>query len=56
MDALRRRLEDALVTLATLVVEDLTYLPLYDRLERELAALDQRAGAVARAKALAARR
>lgn len=53
--ALRRRLEGALAILATLVVEDTAYLPLFQRLEDELARLDRDQTAVERARALAAR-
>lgn len=53
--ALRRRLEDALMTLATLVAEDSVYLPLFQRVEAELAALDKQESALDRAIALARR-
>jgi hypothetical protein len=49
MYAHRRRLEDALATLATLVVEDTTYLALYERMDH-----DAREGTLGRARALAA--
>jgi hypothetical protein len=54
MYAHRRRLEDALATLATLVVEDTTYLALYERMELELQDHDAREGTLGRARALAA--
>jgi len=48
-------MESALALLATLVVEDTAYLPLFQRLEDELARLDRDQNAVERARALAAR-
>lgn len=52
----RARVERALHFLATIVTETggEVYLPLFERLERELAAIDAKADALARARTIAA--
>lgn len=48
--ALEDRLRRALQTVALLVVDDPAFLPVFERLERELAALQSQSAAIERAK------
>lgn len=50
-----KRLSEALEKVAPLVVDNPIYLPIFERIEFELAALDVEANAVSRARAIAAR-
>lgn len=50
-----QRLSAALSKVAALVVENDIYLPIFERIEFELAALDAQSDAVSRARAIAAR-
>jgi hypothetical protein len=54
IEALRQRLVDARMKLATLVVEDEALLPFFKRIEDEIAQLDKDHGVLERARALAA--
>lgn len=49
------RLQAAYLTVAALVTQDLVYLPIFGRLEAELAAIELSGDAVRRAKAIIAR-
>ena len=50
-----QRLSAALAKVALLVVDNPIYLPIFERIEFELAALDAQSSAVSRARAIAAR-
>lgn len=50
-----QRLTDALAKVASLVVDNSIYLPIFERIEFELAALDAQSSAVSRARVIAAR-
>lgn len=48
-----QRLNNALAKVAELVVDNPIYIPIFERLERELSALDAQSNAVSRARAIA---
>lgn len=52
---LRNRLENALATVAQLVIEDPVYIPVFERVEQELAALDAQSETIFRAREIAIR-
>lgn len=54
ISAFRRRLVDAQMKLAAMVVEDEAFLPIYRKIEDELALLDKDQDALSRARTLAA--
>lgn len=49
-----QRLKNALAKVSLLVVDDLTYLPIFERIERELSAHDTQCDTISRARAIAA--
>ena len=50
-----QRLNNALAKVVELVIDNPIYLPIFDRIELELASLDAQTSAVSRARAIAAR-
>ena len=48
-----QRLNNALAKVAELVIDNPIYLPIFERLERELSALDAQSNALSRARAIA---
>lgn len=51
-----KRLTDARATVASLVVDNPIYIPIFERIELELATLDAECSTVSRARLIAARR
>lgn len=55
MRADRQTLQEAYQKVAALVIEDPVYLPVFERIERELTMLDRQDDVIQRARAVAAR-